>query len=101
MRDAGECLGFTYSMANPTLSPCDNPGKKIDLNQEIHNYQEFQADREKDQATIKSSRLTREHFKQDMILLLTVPLLPKGQFRQIPIASPKATKKNQRNSRLH
>ncbi|WP_133138031.1 hypothetical protein [Legionella rowbothamii] len=62
---AGECLGFTYSMANPTLSPYDNPGRKIDLNQEIHNYQKFQADREKDQATIKYSRLTREHFCPD------------------------------------
>lgn len=58
----GECLGFTYSMAHPKLSPYQNPGMKIDLTQQVHNYQKFQNNRSKDQGTIKRTRLTREHF---------------------------------------
>ncbi len=60
----GECLGFTYMMANPKLSPYseENHGKNIDLTQAIHDYQKNQRHRKKDLQDIKSTRLTREYF---------------------------------------
>ncbi len=64
-KSLGECHGFTYAMVDPKLSPYKNPGMKIDLNQEIHNYQKFQSEREKDQKSVKRTRLTREHFCPD------------------------------------
>lgn len=62
---SGECYGFTYAMANPNLSPYKNPGMGIDLNQDVHNYQKFQSNREKDQQSIKRTRITRKHFCPD------------------------------------
>ncbi|USQ12975.1 hypothetical protein J2N86_09700 [Legionella lytica] len=58
----GECHGFTYAMANPKLSPYKNPDMEIDLNQDVHNYQRFQSNRQKDQQSIKRTRLTRKYF---------------------------------------
>lgn len=64
-KSPGECYGFTYAMVNPKLSPYKNPGVTIDLNKEVHNYQKFQMERDKDQKSIKRTRLTREHFCPD------------------------------------
>ena len=64
-KSRGECYGFTYAMVDPELSPYKNPGITIDLNREIHRYQRNQFVREKDQQSIKRTRLTREYFCPD------------------------------------
>ncbi|MCL9684392.1 hypothetical protein [Legionella maioricensis] len=61
----GECYGFTYAMVDPKFSPYKNQAVKIDLTKEVHNYQKSQLDREKDQKTVKRTRLTREYFCPD------------------------------------
>lgn len=62
---SGYCYGFTYAMVNPKLSPYKNPGMEIDLNQDVHNYQKSQDNRQKDQQSIKRTRLTRTYFCPD------------------------------------
>ncbi|CAM4505491.1 MAG: hypothetical protein LEGION0403_FIIPPAGN_02575 [Legionella sp.] len=62
---SGYCYGFTYSMVNPKLSPYKNPSMNIDLNQDVHNYHTSQGNRQKDQQSIKRTRLTRIYFCPD------------------------------------
>lgn len=58
----GMCLGLTYAMADPTLSPYKNPGLPIVINQDVFNYQKNQNDRKNDQKRIKRTRTTMLHF---------------------------------------
>ncbi|PJE11182.1 hypothetical protein, partial [Legionella sp.] len=50
---------------DPTISPYKNKVSTMDLEQRIYDYQKNQSDREKDQALIKRTRLTREYFCPD------------------------------------
>lgn len=68
----GACLGFTYAMLDPTLSPYLNSNHKWDktgkppvihLDQTIYNYQSQQ---EKPNPYVKRTRLTRRHFCADV-----------------------------------
>jgi hypothetical protein len=60
---AGECYGFTFSMADSNISPYKKPEiKEVTFNKTVHNYQKNQLIRKKDQARIKKQRLTRKYF---------------------------------------
>ena len=61
----GACLGFTYAMVDPHLSPYKNPGKSIALTQEVHDYQKYQRNRDKDQGRIKQTRLMINRYCSD------------------------------------
>lgn len=68
----GECLGFTYAMVDPKLSPYKNPNIGPDeqgnlpivcLTREVYEYQNGQ---NKPHPEIKQIRLTRRHFCPDI-----------------------------------
>lgn len=56
----GECYGFTFAMVDRNLSPYIAGNPPIQFNREIHQYQENQGNRERDQAKVKRTRLTGE-----------------------------------------
>jgi hypothetical protein len=61
----GYCYGFTLAMVDSELSPYKKVQTGVHLNRQIHDYQRFFPDRNKDQGRIKRTRLTREYFCPD------------------------------------